>query len=288
MTLEITAELVKTLREKTDAGMMDCKKALKETGGDLEAAVAYLRQKGLAVASKRADRSTSEGAIWACISPDHKSGTLLEVNCETDFVAKTPAFVDLGTKLTEHLAALALETVDELLSQPCPHDPKLSVTDYLNETIAKTGEAIRIRHFTRYQGDLVVAYIHHGGKIGVLLELSGGGAAPEAQAAAKDLAMQVAATSPVAVGREEISPELIAKETAIYTAQAKDSGKPEKIIEKMVVGRLDKFYKEVCLAEQTFVKNPDVTVTQFLKEVGGKLGGKDLKVKRFTRYQVGV
>jgi elongation factor Ts len=288
MTLEITAELVKTLRAKTDAGMMDCKKALKETGGDLEAAVAYLRQKGLAVASKRADRTTSEGAIWAAISPDHKSGTLMEVNCETDFVAKTPAFCELGARLTEHLAAVALETADELLTQSCPHDPKLSVTDYLNETIAKTGESIRIRHFTRYQGDLVVAYIHHGGKIGVMLELSGGAAAPEAQAAAKDLAMQVAATTPLAVGREEISPELIAKEKAIYEAQAKDSGKPEKIIEKMVVGRLEKFYKEVCLVEQPFVKNQDLTVTQFLKEVGAKLGGKDLKVKRFTRYQVGA
>jgi elongation factor Ts len=286
--LEITAELVKTLRAKTDAGMMDCKKALKETGGDLEAAVAYLRQKGLAVASKRADRTTSEGAIWASIAPDHKSGILLEVNCETDFVAKTPAFVDLGTKLTEHLAAVALETVEELLTQSCPHQPTITVTDYLNETIAKTGESIRIRHFTRYQGDLVTAYIHHGGKIGVMLELSGGGAAPEAVAAAKDLAMQVAATIPVAVSREEVSPELVAKEKAIYEAQAKESGKPEKIIEKMVVGRLDKFYKEVCLTEQSFVKNSDLTVAQFLKEVGAKLGGKELKVKRFIRYQVGA
>jgi elongation factor Ts len=121
-----------------------------------------------------------------------------------------------------------------------------------------------------------------------MLELSGGGTAPEALAAAKDLAMQVAATSPVAVGREDISPELVAKEKAIYEAQAKDSGKPEKIIEKMVVGRLDKFYKEVCLVEQTFVKNPDVTVAQLLKEVGAKLGGKELSIKRFTRYQVGA
>jgi elongation factor Ts len=286
--LEITAELVKTLRDKTDAGMMDCKKALKETGGDLEAAVAYLRQKGLAVASKRADRATSEGAVWVSITPDHKSGILLEVNCETDFVAKTPAFLDLGTKLTEHLAGVALESVEELLTQPCPHQPNLSVTDYLNETIAKTGESIRIRHFTRYQGDLVTAYIHHGGKIGVMLELSGGGAAPEAQAAAKDLAMQVAATAPLAVSRDDISPELVAKETAIYAAQAKDSGKPENIIEKMVVGRLEKFYKEVCLQEQVFVKNSDITVTQLLKEVGAKLGGKELKIKRFTRYQVGA
>jgi elongation factor Ts len=286
--LEITAELVKTLRNKTDAGMMDCKKALKETGGDLEAAVAYLRQKGLAVASKRADRATSEGAVWASIAPDQKSGILLEVNCETDFVAKTPAFVELGTRLTEHLAGVALESVEELLTQPCAHQAGLSVTDYLNEVIAKTGEAIRIRHFTRYQGDLVVAYIHHGGKIGVMLELSGGGTAPEAVTAAKDLAMQVAATIPLAVGREEISPELVAKEKAIYEASAKESGKPEKIIEKMVTGRLEKFYKEVCLVEQTFVKNPDITVTQFLKEVGASQGGKELKVKRFTRYQVGA
>jgi elongation factor Ts len=286
--LEITAELVKTLRNQTNAGMMDCKKALKETGGDLEAAVAYLRQKGLAVASKRADRATSEGAVWASIAPDHKSGILLEVNCETDFVAKTPAFMELGTRLTEHLAGVALESVEELLSQPSPHQPNLSVTDYLNEVIAKTGESIRVRHFSRYQGELVTAYIHHGGKIGVMLELSGGDASPEAQAAAKDLAMQVAATSPLAVDREAISAELIAKEKAIYEAQAKESGKPDKIIEKMVTGRLEKFYKEVCLMEQTFVKNPDVTVAQFLKEVGARLAGKDLKVKRFTRYQVGA
>ncbi len=286
--MEITAELVKTLRHKTNAGMMDCKKALQETGGDLEAAVAYLRQKGLAVAAKRADRETAEGAIWAYIAPDHRSGLLLEVNCETDFVAKTPAFMDLGTKLTEHLAAVALETVEDLLSQPCPHRPSLTVTDYLNEVIAKTGESIRIRHFTRYRGDLVAAYIHHGGKIGVMLELNGGDAAAEGQAAAKDLAMQVAATAPLAVAREDIAPEAVAKEKAIFEAQAKESGKPEKIIEKMVVGRLEKFYKEVCLVEQPFVKNPDITVTQFLKEVGAKVGGKDLKVKRFTRYQVGA
>ena len=286
--LEITAELVKTLRNKTDAGMMDCKKALKETGGDLEAAVAYLRQKGLAVASKRADRATSEGAVWAHIAPDQQSGLLLEVNCETDFVAKTPAFVELGAKLTEHLAGVALESVEELLNQACLHQPNLTVTDYLNEVIAKTGESIRVRHFTRYRGDLIAAYIHFGGKIGVMLELSGGGVAPEAQAAAKDLAMQVAATSPLAVGREEIAPEVVAKEKAIYEAQAKDSGKPEKIIEKMVVGRLEKFYKEVCLTEQAFVKNPDITVTKFLKEVGQKVSGQELKVRRFTRYQVGA
>jgi elongation factor Ts len=288
--LEISAELVKTLRLKTDAGMMDCKKALQETGGDLEAAVTYLRQKGLVVAAKRAERATTEGAIWAHISLDHTSGVLLEVNCETDFVAKTEAFIDLGAKLAEHLAGVALETVEDLLAQPCPHLPGLSVTGYLNDVIAKTGEAIRIRHFTRYvsPGGLVAAYIHHGAKIGVLLELTGAGAAPEAQAAAHDLAMQVAATNPLAVSKDDLSPEAVEKEKAIYQAQAAESGKPEKIMERMVAGRLEKFYKEVCLVEQPFVKKPDLTVAQYLQEVGAALGAKDLKVRRFTRYQVGT
>ncbi len=287
--MEITAELVKTLRDRTDAGMMDCKRALKETGGDMEEAVVYLRQKGLAVAGKRAGRATSEGQVWAHIAADHHSGVLLEVNCETDFVAKTPSFVDFGAKLAECLAGVALETVEEFLTHPAPRMPELKVGDYLNDVIAKTGEAIRIRQFTRYAGDgVVAAYIHHGGKIGVLLELTGAQAAPEALAAAKDLAMQVAATNPLAVAREQVAPEEVAKEKAIYQAQALESGKPENIVERMVVGRLDKFFKEVCLLEQTFVKNPEITVTQFLKEVAQKLGGKSLTVRRFTRYQIGT
>lgn len=285
--MEITAEMVKTLREKTDAGMMDCKKALKETGGDMEAAVAYLRQKGLAVASKRAGRATTEGTVWAHIAPDQQAGVLLEVNCESDFVAKTDSFQELGARLAEQLAAAAIETVDELLSKPSPHLAGLTVADYVNDVIAKTGEKCHVRRFSRFQGDLVAAYIHHGGKIGVMLELSGGGTAPEALAAAKDLAMQVAAANPVSVSRDEVSADTIAQEKAIYAAQAAESGKPEKIIEKMVTGRLEKFFKEVCLLEQPFVKNPDQTVTQFLKDVGKQLG-KDITVKRFTRYQVGA
>ena len=286
--MEITAELVKTLRDKTNAGMMDCKKALKETDGDLEAAVAYLRQKGLAVAAKRAGRSAAEGAVWAHIAPDHQSGLLLELNCETDFVAKTDSFLELGARLSEQLAASALETVEALLAEPCPHLPGLTVTDYLNDVIAKTGEKCHLRRFSRFTGDLVAAYIHHGGKIGVLLELSGTEAAPEAVAAAKDVAMQIAAASPLAISPEDLSPEAVAKERAIFEAQARESGKPDKIIEKMVTGRLEKFYKEACLLQQAFVKNPDQTVAQYLKETGDRLGRKDLKVKRFTRYQVGT
>ncbi len=285
--MEITAEMVKTLRDRTDAGMMDCKKALKETAGDLEAAVAYLRQKGLAVASKRAGRTTAEGCVWAHVSPDHQSGVLLEVNCESDFVAKTDSFQELGSRLAEQLAAAALETVEELLAQRCPHAPGLQVADYLNEVIAKTGEKCQVRRFSRYRGDLVAAYIHHGGKIGVMLQLSGGGAGPEAVAAARDLAMQVAATNPLAVSRDQVPAETVVKEKAIYAAQAQESGKPAQIIEKMVVGRLEKFYKEACLLEQPFVKNPEQTVSQFLQEVGKKIG-KELQVKGFSRFQVGV
>jgi elongation factor Ts len=286
--LEITAELVKTLRDKTNCGFMDCKKALQETGGDVEAAVTYLRQKGIAVASKRAERATSEGTVWAYVDPQGATGVLLEVNCESDFVAKTEAFQQFGEALAAQIAATAPADVKALLAQPFKPQPQLSVQDYLNEIIGQLGENIRGRRFARYaDSGPVGAYIHHGGKIGVLLELAGAAATPHTQAIAKDLAMQVAAINPLAASKEDLDPEVVAQEKAIYEAQARESGKPDKIIEKMVIGRLEKFCKEVCLMEQPFVKNPDITVAQLLKEAGAKAGG-DLKVKRFVRYQVGA
>ena len=286
--MEITAELVKTLRDKTNCGFMDCKKALRETGGDLEKATTYLRQKGLAVAHKRAERATSEGTVWAYVTTSADTGVLLEVNCESDFVAKTQAFQDFGARLAEHLAQATPRDLAELLTLPMPGQPGKTVGDYLTELIGQVGENIRVARFARYAGEgLVAAYIHFGGRIGVLLELAGAPAPPEALTAAKDLAMQVAATNPVTVSREDLSPELVAKEAAIYQTQAQESGKPEKIIEKMVAGRLEKFYQEVCLLEQPFVKNPDLTVAQYLKEVAGKLG-RELKVRRFARFQVGA
>ncbi|MDD2904020.1 MAG: translation elongation factor Ts [Syntrophales bacterium] len=283
--MEISAELVKTLRDKTNCGFMDCKKALKETEGDLEKAVAYLRQKGIAVAGKRAERATSEGVVVAQVAGDGLSGVLLEVNCESDFVAKTDAFQNLAQGLASQIAAQAPAEVDVLLTQPWQGQPSLTVQDYLNEVIGQTGENIRVRRFARYAGGgLVGAYIHFGGRIGVLLELNAAQATPEMTALAKDLAMQVAASNPLSVTREEVDPKVVAQETEIYKAQALDSGKPEKIIEKMVTGRLDKFFKENCLMEQPFVKNPDITVAQLLKEVGGP----ELRVLRFTRYQLGA
>ncbi len=284
-TVGITAELVKTLRDKTNCGFMDCKKALQETGGDVEAAVDYLRQKGIAVASKRAERATSEGAIWAYLNA---AGVLLEVNCESDFVAKTQTFQQFGESLAAQIAATGPEDVEALMAQAFQPQPKLTVQDYLNEIIGQLGENIRVRRFARFAAaEPLAAYIHHGGKIGVLLELAGAPATPETLAIAKDLAMQVAATNPLAVRRDEVDPEVVDREKGVYEAQAKESGKPDHIIDKMVTGRLDKFFKEVCLVEQPFVKNPDITVAQFLKEAGAKAGG-DLKVKRFVRYQIGA
>ena len=282
--MEISAELVKTLRDKTNCGFMDCKKALKETAGDLDKAVSYLRQKGIAVAGKRADRATSEGVVVAQVAEDGLSGVLLEVNCESDFVGKTDAFQNFAKLLAAQIPAAAPAEVNALLAQPWQPQPGLTVQDYLNELIGQTGENIRVRRFSRFTGGLVAAYIHFGGRIGVLLELNSTQVTPELTVLARDLAMQVAASSPLAVSREEVDPAVIAQETEIYQAQARESGKPEKIIERMVTGRLDKFFKENCLVDQPFVKNPDITVTQLLKEAGGA----ELRVVRFTRYQLGT
>lgn len=286
--MAITAELVKQLRDKTNCGFMDCKKALQETQGDLEAAVAYLRQKGILVASKRADRATSEGAVWSYLGPEGTSGVLLEVNCESDFVAKTEAFQAFGEALAAQLLKTAVSDVDTLLAEPWSGKPGLTVQEYLNELIGQIGENIRIRRFSRFVGQgPVAAYIHFGGKIGVLLELKSPRITDDLKALARDLAMQVAATNPLAVSREDLDPATVAREKEIYEAQAKESGKPEKIIEKMVSGRLEKFYKEVCLVEQPFVKNPEVTVAQLLKEAAVK-GDGSVTVSRFVRYQVGA
>ncbi len=286
--MEITAELVKQLRDQTNCGFMDCKKALQETKGDLEEAVSYLRQKGIAVATKRAERATTEGSAWSYLAEDATTGVLLEVNCESDFVAKTDAFVAFGGALAAQIAKTAPQDVDALLAQPWQGKPSLTVQEYLTEIIGQIGENIRVRRFDIFAGSgPVAAYIHFGAKIGVLLELAAPANTPELQTLAKDLAMQVAATSPLAVSREGIDPQVVAKEKVIYEAQAKESGKPENIIEKMVTGRLEKFFKEVCLLGQEFVKNPDQTVMQLLNEAGAKSGGK-VTVARFVRYQVGA
>ena len=275
---EVSAALVRELRDKTGAGMMDCKRALADNGGDLERAIVSLREKGLAAAAKRATRVASEGLVVAATAAGGASGALVEVNCETDFVARTPEFQALADKVAQHV----LE-----------RGPEVDLSGLITEAVAKIGENIVMRRAARFQpagdGGLVGCYIHGGGKIGVLIELAAAGAvktAPEGAAAVKDLAMQVAAANPRYVTREEVPAGVLDGERAIYRAQAATSGKPEPVIEKMVNGKLEKFFKDICLLEQPFIKESDRSVSAWLADVVKRVGG-NLTVKRFVRFQLG-
>ena len=268
---QITAAMVKELREKTGAGMMDCKKALAETDGDQAKAIDYLREKGIAKAGKKADRVAAEGVVGAYVSDDAKVGSVVEVNCETDFVANTDNFHAMVDKIAKHIAETKPADVDALNDSVM--DGK-KVSDFITEQIATIGEKISIRRFARYEtAGRVASYIHMGGKIGVLVELTGG----EAQLG-KDVAMQIAAANPSCVDRAGVDPAALAHEREVLKAQALEEGKPEKIVEKMVDGRINKYYKEVCLVEQSFVKDPEQTIKQVLG---------DVEVKGFARFMLG-
>ena len=268
---QITAAMVKELREKTGAGMMDCKKALAETDGDQAKAIDYLREKGIAKAGKKADRVAAEGVVGAYVSDDAKVGSVVEVNCETDFVANTDNFHAMVDKIAKHIADTNPADVDALNDSVM--DGK-KVSDFITEQIATIGEKISIRRFARYEtAGRVASYIHTGGKIGVLVELTGG----EAQLG-KDVAMQIAAANPSCVDRAGVDPAALAHEREVLKAQALEEGKPEKIVEKMVDGRINKYYKEVCLIEQSFVKDPEQTIKQVLG---------DVEVKGFARFMLG-
>ena len=269
--MAVTAKMVKELREMTGAGMMDCKKALAETDGDQAKAIDYLREKGIAKAGKKADRVAAEGVVGAYVSDDAKVGSVVEVNCETDFVANTDNFHAMVDKIAKHIADTNPADVDALNDSVM--DGK-KVSDFITEQIATIGEKISIRRFARYEtAGRVASYIHMGGKIGVLVELTGG----EAQLG-KDVAMQIAAANPSCVDRAGVDPAALAHEREVLKAQALEEGKPEKIVEKMVDGRINKYYKEVCLVEQSFVKDPEQTIKQVLG---------DVEVKGFARFMLG-
>jgi len=272
--MEITAALVKELRERTGSGMMECKKALTETGGDIEAAVELMRKAGLAKADKKAGRVAAEGMIAAAVSKDGASGAIVEVNCETDFVAKGEDFVSFSGEIAGLVLAKRPADVDALGQLPLASGA--AVEEKRRVLIAKLGENIALRRLSVLEspGGKVAAYLH-GNRIGVLVAMKGG-----SDALAKDVAMHVAASRPVALGPGDVSADLIAKEKEIYRAQAAESGKPADIVEKMVSGRVNKFLKEVTLLGQPFVKNPDVSVEQLLKEHGAT-------VSAFVRFEVG-
>jgi elongation factor Ts len=278
--VDITASMVNELRKATGAGLMDCKKALMETAGDHEKAVDYLRTKGLAAASKKAGRAATEGLVAALVADDGKIGVLLEVNSETDFVAKNDKFQAFVADVAAHILAAAPADVAALLQQPYYKDASKTVQDILTDSIAIIGENMQIRRFARYESTgLVGSYIHAGGKIGVLVDLAG---TADLGALTRDIAMHCAAAAPQFVRREEVSVDVLEREKDVYRAKARETGKPENIIEKIIEGQVNKFYGEICLIEQVFVKDTDKTIQQVLKSAGA-----DVVVNRFERFVLG-
>jgi elongation factor Ts len=276
---DISAQAVKALREQTGAGMMDCKRALAEAGGDVDKATRVLRERGLVKAGKREGRATSEGVI--AVSLAGSAGGMVELACETDFVARTDDFQALAGSLARAVAAdAALDTAAALLEARVSGGP---VRDAVTAAIAKLGENVVIKRVARIAvpSGLVGGYVHAGGKLGVLVGIAGASASREA--VAKDVAMHVAAAdpSPVAVTRDGVSPELLASEREIYRKQAQKEGKPDKVIDRIVEGKLAKFVADICLVEQPFVKDPDRSVGDLLKAAGG------LSVTGFSRFKLG-
>ncbi|MFD1777922.1 MULTISPECIES: translation elongation factor Ts [Fredinandcohnia] len=273
--MAVTAQMVKELREKTGAGMMDCKKALTETDGDMEKAIDYLREKGIAKAAKKGDRIAAEGLT--SIEVQGNEAVILEVNAETDFVAKNEGFQTLVKELAAHLLAKKPANVEEALEQQM--DNGTSVAEHVNAAIAKIGEKLSLRRFevvTKEDGDAFGAYLHMGGRIGVLTVLGG----TSDSDVAKDVAMHIAAVNPKYVTRDQVSAEEVEREREVLTQQALNEGKPENIVAKMVEGRLGKFFEDVCLLDQSFVKDPDQKVRKFVESKGAT-------VKSFVRYEVG-
>lgn len=292
--MEITAAMVKELRESTGAGMMDCKKALVEADGDMEAAVDVLRTKGLADLAKKAGRATHEGIVGGVVSPDASAGALVEFNCETDFVARNADFKAFVGEIATQVLEGAPADVAALLGQQYLARQEITVEQRVGEAVSKFGENMGVARFERFEvsGDagVIAVYIHGVGNIGVMVEVSaatGEAAASDAAVAfAKDVAMQIAAAAPISVRREEVAQDVVDHEMSIYKAQAAETGKPEPIQQKIAEGRLDKFFKEFTLLEQQFVKNPDVTVKQ-QAEIASKEAGGSLDVVRFVRMVLG-
>lgn len=289
--MEITAGLVKELRDKTGLGMMECKKALGETSGDIELAVEFLRKRGALKAEGKSDRTTSEGVIGSYISADNKIGSLVEVNCETDFVARSEDFTALVSDIALH--ASKSDSTDNILEQAFVNDSSKTIGDLVKEKIAKLGENITVKRadkFTAGENGFIGSYVHSNKKVGVLVELETEKAldSEALTALTKDIAMHVTASTPKYVSRDSADQDFIAKEKEIMLAQSGDdlSKKPENIREKIMTGRMDKIFAQVCLLEQPFVKNPDQTVGDLVKEHSNKLGG-NVTVKHFVRYALG-
>ena len=282
----ITAKSVKELREMTGAGMMDCKKALVQTDGDIEKAVEYLREKGLAAAAKKAGRVAAEGIVKTFVSADKKTAGMVEVNCETDFVAANEEFVSFADKVAEMVANTSAANVEELLAEK--FDGEATVQEALTALIAKLGENMTLRRFAKFniEKGAVASYIHGGGRIGVMVEVACDTESEILEEVAREVCMQVAAANPLFLSKEEVDSESLEKEKEIYRVQALNEGKPENIVEKMVNGRIQKYYKEVCLLDQAWVKDGDKSITKYLQEKSKEVCS-PITVTRYARFERG-
>lgn len=289
---EITAKMVKELREISGAGMMECKKALVEAEGDIDKSVDILRTRGLAALAKKAGRATNEGAIAAFVSDDSKSGVLIEVNCETDFVASNETFTSFVDELACVVCGSNPADVECLKELPAP-GRSITVQESFGELVSKLGESMAVARFVREEilgTGAVSTYIHSGAKIGVLVSFTFNkpetANSPVFKTYGRDIAMQVAAADPIAVSRDDFDAAVVAHEKSIYMAQAAESGKPEAIQEKMAEGRLNKFFKEQALTEQAFVKDMDISINQYTEKVSKEVGD-EIKIVGFTRFNLG-
>lgn len=284
----ISASAVKELRERTGAAMMACKKALTEADGDAEKAVEILREKGLAAAAKKAGRIASEGLVLAYVDESSKNGAVAEINCETDFVSENDSFKSLANNVAKMAALGDAKNVDELLAEKYIEDESLILKDFVTNLISKLGENINVRRFTKFsvENGVVQSYVHAGGKIGVLVKLNCDKVVPEVAALAKDICMQIAAANPLFLDETSVDHSALDKEREIYRVQALNEGKPEKIVEKMVEGRIKKYLKEVCLVDQVWVKDSELTISKLLDKKSKELGTK-ITIADFVRFERG-
>lgn len=280
----ITAQQVKELRDKTGAGMADCKKALVESGGDMEAAVDFLRKKGAASAEKRADKDTNEGLVTTKVADNGQAASIVQISCETDFVARNEEFVEFADSLASVVYEQEPQDKENLLSA---ENNGKKVEDSYNEILAKFSERIDVSKFEKVKTDgFIVDYIHGGNKLGVLVEVSSSNINDESKALVRDIAMQVAAMNPGFVDRTTVTQDILDKEKELYKQQAAEEGKPADIAERIAEGRINKFFKENCLVEQQFVKDGNMTVGDVLKQISEN-AGEDVKVNQFVRYSIG-
>ena len=283
-----TSADVMKLREQTGVGMMDCKKALVETNGNFDEAVKYLREKGMASAAKKASRVAAEGLVKCVLADDKRSGVIVEINCETDFVARSDQFIALIENVAKHLLQSSANTVEEAMEEAYCFDTTKTLTVLFGEATATIGEKISFRRFERFVAEqgVVASYIHMGGKIGVLAQFDTTASADQVAELAANVCMQIAASKPQVVSIADVDPAQVASEREILTVQARNEGKPEAVIVKMVEGRIHKYYKEVCLLEQEYVRDGALSVKKVVEEAA-KQAGASITVAKFVRFEMG-